>query len=181
MDLFDIAVASKLAGGGGGASNVVQGTFTTGSTRGSTGTFAIPYTGNGYPIALMVFVKGGVYNPGSSGNSQWYQSTNRYDVGQYCMVKSATPTEPTYGGTNAQGAVCTIYKNSTTISTTYSGARKCDELTYGGETDSAQASTLCVRFKGNGTTVSYFIGELSQTTIGLAPDTEYAYIAVYSE
>ena len=57
--------------GGGGASNFATGTFTTPSTTSTNGTVTVPYTGTGYPIALIIFVEGGVYNPAISG---WYDS-----------------------------------------------------------------------------------------------------------
>ena len=99
-------------GGGSGASNIVQGTFTTGSTRAGTGTATIGYTGSGYPIALLVFVDGGPYNNSTGGNTTWYNSVNRYDVGFYSMVKSRVPTTPTYAtsGADNYGTVTVIYK-----------------------------------------------------------------------
>ena len=106
---------------GGGASNIVQGTFTTGATRNTTGTVSLSYTGSGYPIACFVYVDGGPYNNGTGGNTTWYNSVSRYDCGYYSMVKSRTTTAPTYttSGADNYGTVTVIYKNSTSTATTY--------------------------------------------------------------
>lgn len=167
---------------GGGASNIVQGEFTTGSSGASTGTFTIPYTGNGYPISLMIVVKGGAYNNSSSGDTTWYNSVNRYDAGAYYMTKSRIPSTPTYvSGADSQGVVVVIYKNSTSQATSYSRTVSMNAWAY--NTSSANASTgaNCVRFKGNGKTVSYYVGNRTSSTIGLARSTTFQYIAVYSE
>lgn len=167
---------------GGGSSNIVQGEFTTGSSGASTGTFTIPYTGSGYPISLMVVVKGGVYNNSSSGNTTWYNSVNRYDAGAYYMTKSRITSAPTYvSGADSQGVVVVIYKNSTSQATSYSRSMSMNAWAY--NTSSANASTgaNCIRFKGNGKTVSYYVGNRTSSTIGLARDTTFQYIAVYSE
>lgn len=171
------------SGGGGGASNIVQGEFTTGSTGGGTETFTIPYTGSGYPISLTVVVKGGAYNNTSSGDTDWYNSVNRYDVGVYYMTKSRIPTTPSYAssGDDNRGVVAIIYKNSTSTATTYTRTSTMTAYVYNASSANANPSTNCVRFKGNGTTVSYYIGNRASGSIGLARDTTFQYIAVYSE
>lgn len=165
------------------ASNIVQGTFTTGSTGGSTGTFTIPYTGSGYPIALMVVVKGGAYNNSSTGDTTWYNSVDRYDAGVFYMTKSRIPNPPSYASSGAdnQGVTAVIYKNSTSTATTYTRTSSMSQYVYNSSSANATASNACVRFKGNGTTVSYYVGNRTSSTVGLARDTEFEYIAVYSE
>lgn len=169
---------------GGGASNIVQGTFTTGSTRGGTGTFSINYTGSGYPIALMVFVDGGAYNNSTGGNTTWYNSVDRYDVGTFYMTKAEIPTTPAYTAsasvTSNLGCVAVIYKNSTSEPTTYSRTSSMTAVTYNMQTATANSGANCVRFKGNGTTLSYYVGNKASNAVGFAPSTKYAYIAVYS-
>ena len=175
-------LTAGTSSGGGGASNIVQGTFTTGSTRAGTGSFTVNYTGTGYPIALMVFIKNGAYNNGTGGNTEWYNSVNRYDAGVYYMSKSRaneTPTYTTSGAVN-QGVVAIIYKNSTSTATTYTRTSSMTANAFTSSSTNGAASTVCVRFKGNGKTVSYYVGNLTSSTIGLAPSTEYQYIAIYS-
>lgn len=167
--------------GGGGASNIVQGEFTTGSSGGTTGTFTIPYTGSGYPIAMMVVVKGGAYNNTSAGDTDWYNSVSRYDAGAWYMTKSRITSEPTYAtsGSDNYGVTCVIYKNSTSTATTYTRTSAMTSVIY--NSSNASTSTNCVRFKGNGTTVSYYVGNRTSSSIGLARDTTFQYIAIYSE
>ena len=173
----------NVPSGGGGCVKLVQGTFTTTSSRASTGTVSINYTGNGYPIALMVFINGGAYNNTSQGDTTWYNNTNRYDVGAYYMTKSEMNTTPTYvssGSVTANGGVvCIIYKNSTSTSTTYTRTSNMTAKVY----NSSNATTTynCIRFKNDAKTLSYYTGNLTSNTIGLAPSQSYAYIVIYSE
>ena len=57
-----LGLVSKIGdiqtGGGTSCPKLVQGTFTTGSTGGSTGSVNLSYSGTGYPIACFVFVNG---------------------------------------------------------------------------------------------------------------------------
>lgn len=172
----------KLTGtgsGGGGSSNFVQGTFTTGSTRASNGTVTINYTGSGYPIALLIYVDGGPYNNGTGGNTTWYNSLNRYDCGWYSMIKARTTTAPNYSesGADDYGTIAIIYKNSTTTATAYT--RTSNMTVYVFSQNAAQGATAMCRFKDNKTLV-YYIGNLTSGTTGFPPSTKMAYIAIYS-
>ena len=168
------------ASGGGGASNIVQGTFTTGSTTGVAETFTINYSGSGYPIALMVYVDGGAYNNSTGGNTTWYNSLQRYAIGAFYLTKSQIPVTPTYstsGGAN-YGTVAVIYKNSTSQATTYSRTSSMTANSYTSSSTNANATAAtAVRFKGNGKTVTYFV---AASSYGLLASTKYAYIAIYS-
>lgn len=167
---------------GGGASNVVQGSFTTGSTRNTTQNITIDYTGTGYPIAVMIFIKGGAYNNSSTGNTTWYSSLNRYDVGHYSMSKARGTTTPTWStsGSDNYGVVDIIYKNSTSTSTTYTRTSTMTANVFTSSSTSAQSSTACVRFKGNSKAMSVYIGNKGSSSIGFASETEYTYIVIYS-
>lgn len=175
---------TATGGGGSGATNIVQGTFTTGSTRASRGTVTIPYTGSGYPIALMIYVDGGAYNNTTGGNTTWYNAVSRYDVGAYYMTKSRITTEPGYVTNNAydsEGVACVIYKNSASTATTYSPTSSMAATAYKDTTSStAGKGASCACFAGNGTNLSYYIGNNGSSSIGFAPSTKYAYIAIYS-
>ena len=168
--------------GGGGASNIVQGEFTTGATGGTTGSFTINYTGTGYPIALMVYVKGGAYNNTTSGDTTWYNSVTRYDCGWYSMIKARTTSAPTYStsGADNYGNVAIIYKNSTSTATTYTRTSSMTANVFTSSSTNAAASTAMCRFKGDGKTVSYYIGNAGSGTIGFAKSTTFSYIAIYS-
>ena len=167
---------------GGGSSNIVQGTFTTGSTRAGTGSISLNYTGNGYPIAAFIYIAGGAYNNTASGNTEWYASVNRYDCGVFYATKSEMNTTPTYvssGSVTANGAVVAIiYKNSTSDGTSYTRTSNMTAKMY--NSGNASTSYNCIRFKGNGKTLSWYVGNKASNSIGLAPSTTYAYIVVYS-
>lgn len=169
--------------GGGGASNIVMGTFKTGATRNTHQTVEIPYTGSGYPIALMVFIAGGVYNNSTTGNTEWYNSLNRYDIGSFYMTKARQDRSPGYStsGADNYGCVTWVYKNSTSTATSYSRSSSMTANTYTSSSTSAASGNNCCRFKGNGKTLSVYIGNKSTSTYGFPPETELQYIVVYSE
>ena len=173
---------NNIPSGGGGVTNVVQGSFTTGATRNTTQNITINYSGTGYPIAVMVFIKGGAYNNSSTGNTTWYNSTNRYDIGHYSMSKSRGTTTPTWStsGADNQGVVDIIYKNSTSSGTSYTRTSSMTANVFTSSSTSAQQGASCVRFKGNAKAMSIYIGNKGSSYIGFASETEYTYIIIYS-
>ena len=175
-------ISQISTGGGGGCTKLVTGNFTTDSTRAGTGSVSINYTGTGYPIACMVYISNGANNTTSEGNTTWVGSVDRYDVGFYSMSKAEINTTPTYvtsaSVTANQGVVTIIYKNSTTDSTSYNRTSNMAAVVYN-STDAA-SSYNCVRFKGNGKTLSWYVGNKASNRVGLVPSTKYDYIVVYS-
>lgn len=159
---------------------VRTGTFTTSSTRTTKTTIDIDYDGDGYPIACMVFIRNGGYNATNEGDSTWYNSVNRYDVGAYYMTKAEINTTPTYttSGTNNYGFLTLIYKNSTTDPATLTSSYAKASVTY--NSSNAGTSTACIRFVGDATTLGTYVGNATSSTIGLAPSTTYSYIVIYS-
>lgn len=157
----------------GGASNFVTGTFTADSGTGAAHSVTIPYTGTGFPLAAMVFIAGGAYESGTT----WYNSTQRYAVGQWTFSKSVQSTTPTYttSGAANQGVTTWVFKNSTSTATTYSrsSAMNTNVLTSSNATG---AGATCCRFKGK-TTLSYYT---ASTSYGLLAGQEYRYVIMYS-
>ena len=183
---YDVTnLAELVVNVSGGASNVVQGTFTTSASTGVS-SFTIPYTGTGYPIALFISIDGGTYNNSSSGNTAWYNSTQRYAIGEWHMTKARMTSAPTYtsSGADNYGVVSVIYKNNASTSTTYSRNSTMTANTYTSSgTTANNTNTTSVRFKGDGTTVSYYVGYYTSSSsyaYGLMANTKYQYIAVYS-
>lgn len=175
--IFFDAAGNQTTGtnsGGGGASNFVHGTFTTESSAGAY-SITIPYTGNGHPIAAIVVIDGGACN---SAYSHWYDSVQRYAVGQWTMTKSVMSSNPTYttSGTQNQGVTTAIYKNSTSTSTSYSRTSGMNTNVFSSY-KAANAATTCVRFRSD-TTLSYYV---NTSSYGLLPETDYEYFIVYSE
>jgi hypothetical protein len=153
--------------GGGGASNVVIGSFTTGSTTGTTGSIAVPYTGSGFPIACMVFVAGGAYN---SSNTAWYNSTHRYAVGQWTYHNAQQSSSCNTGVTTW------IYKNNASSATTYSRSSAMS-TTVRSTSAPTGAGATCVRMSVDGKTLKWYV---SSTSYGLLADLEYTYIMIFS-
>lgn len=157
-----------------GASNVVFGEFHTDSTAGAD-TITIPYTGSGYPIACIVYIKYGAYNPVQS---NWYNSVQRYAVGQWTMTKSVTTQAPTYttSGTANQGVTTAIYKNSTSSSTSYTRTSGMNTNVFS-SSNASNAALTCVRFKSS-TQMSVYT---NTSSYGLLPSMDYSYIIIYSD
>lgn len=168
--------------GSSGPTNILQGSFTTANSGNTTGSLSLNYTGTGYPIMVMIVVHGGMYNDTSNGDTTWYNSKNRYDVGFVAMTKARMTSTPTYttSGADNYGVVDLIYKNSTSTATSYTSTRSATVNMYTSSSTNAQASTACIRFKGNGKTLSYYIGNRASGSIGLARNTTFDYIVVYS-
>ena len=174
-----IGEISNIQTSGTSCPKLVQGTFTTGSTRASTGTVTINYTGNGYPIAVMVYMQGGAYDP----NDSWYDTIAVYDADAFYMTKSQMSSTPTFVTSSSvpanQGVVCATYKSSTSAATTHSRNGSPSAVFF----NSSDATTgyNCIRFKNSTTTMSYYIGNSASNRVGLAPSKTYAYIVIYSE
>ena len=173
-------LAGKISqiSGGGGVTNVATGTFTTGSTGGSTGSVSLNYSGSGYPLAVFVFVATGL----SDTSTSWYTTTARYDVGWVAMVKAVTSTTPTYATSGSQnyGAISYLYKSSTSNATSYSRTGSQTANTYTSSSTNASSGSSMIRFKGNGKTLSYYVGNRSSSTYGLARSTTFRYVVLYS-
>lgn len=170
----DGTITTGTSSGGGGASNIVEGTFTTGSSAGAH-SISLPYTGSGYPIAAMVFISTGAYD---SSNTTWYNSVQRYAVGQWTMHKSVQDTAPTYAtsGTANYGVTTAIYKNSTSSSTSYTRTSGMNTNVFS-SSNASNAALTCVRLK-SGNVLSYYV---NTSSYGLLPNMEYKYIVIYSE
>ena len=168
-------------GGGGGCPQLVTGTFTTGSSYGAS-SITLSYSGTGYPILAIVWVDGGIYNNGTGGNTTWYNSTSRYDVGLVVLSKSRITEAPSYSssGDDNTAAITYVYKNSTSTATTYAWAGVMNNNAYVGSSTNAAANNSMLRFKGNGKTLAYYVGNRGSTSRGLARSTKFAYLVLYS-
>lgn len=160
-----------------GRTDVISGTFTTGSSTGTVESVTIPYTGTGFPIAAIIYIKGGAYNNTSSGDSEWYSSVQRYAVGQWTMHKAVQDSTPTFttSGTQNQAVITAIYKNSTSSSTSYTRTSAMNTNTFS-SSNASNAAATCVRFKSK-TQMSIYV---ASTSYGLLANTEYTYHIIYS-
>lgn len=159
-----VAVASKL----------VTGTFT-GTTAGSAMDVSLPYTGNGYQIAFLIYPTDGTYKDGTT----FYNKVQKDAVDTVMGVKADISTPPNYTTTNATEnsyTVTNVRKNSTSSATVYTDAYDVTAKAAGNY-PANNGTTTCVRFKGK-STMSVYISSGSDT--GFAKDIEYTYQIVYS-
>lgn len=178
-----ISKIGDIQQGGGGATNIVQGTFTTANSGGTTGSISLDYSGSGYPIFVAIWVDGGAYNNGTGGNTTWYNSVSRYDAGVIILSKSRTNETPSYdtSGDENTAIITYIYKNSTSTATTYAWTGVMNNNSYTNSSTNASANNNMIKFKGNGKTLSYYIGNRGSSSRGLVRNTKFAYIIVYSQ
>lgn len=173
---YDVKTLSQIVvnvSGGSGATNIVKGTFTTGSSTAAAESHTIPYTGDGYPVAFFCWVKGGPYASGSV----WYNLVQRYAVGVWCGIKSNMSSEPTYGTSGAanQGTTIAVYKSSASSATSYTRTSAMSANMFSSSNANSTATTN-IRFRSK-TQISVFV---AGTSYGLPKETEFEYVAVYS-
>lgn len=145
---------------GGGATNVVQGTFT-GTTANSTLTLTLPYTGNGYPVSITIYLSDGM-----GGSGIFPTTIQRYAIGIYWILKRQISTPPTYegGGAADNATVLSRYKSSTSSATTYTTSSSESVYPYGGAV-------------GAGATGAVEIVSATQIQVKIAPTNNYGFLA----
>lgn len=174
--LADGSIGTGTAsGGGGGASNVVTGTFK-GTTTGAAMDISLPYTGSGYPIAVMIFPSEGSYGSGTFRNL-----IQRYAIDTVFCIKRDANTAPTYSGSGAENGYDfgRSYKSTSTNATNISGAfsgGSSGSTIVADDTDASASATSCVHLRSN-KKMSVFI---AASSYGFAANIEYTYHVIYS-
>ena len=152
--------------------SVVTGTFTANSTdAGKAVGITIPYTGNGYPIEVMIDVDGGI-----DGNTTYAELIDQYSMARIFASKNYQDDAPTYTGSETTNAFRYqhLYKSSNTAANSYSGSNTTSYITT---TSSASASsTNCVRFN-SATAMSIFV---KSSSYGFSAGITYRYLILYS-
>lgn len=160
------------ASGGGGASNVVTGTFK-GTTTDTAMDITLNYTGSGYPIAVLIYPSEGTYN--SSGS--FYNLIQRYAYNTFLLVKSKINTAPTYADTSSTNQALALgrYKSSTSSATSYTNVGNSNTTAYN-DANATSVNYSVVRIRSK-TKMSVFI---AGTSYGFAANIEYKYWVMYS-
>ena len=161
--------------GGGGASNIVTGTFKYSTTTAAAQTVTLSYSGSGYPIACIIVLDDGVLN------STYTNTVARYAIAQYFMTKTYADQTPTYttSGDANMGAVATVYKSSTSTAATLTRTNSASVNTFS-SSNATGSTTTCVRFK-NKTSMSIYSGANSGTSrYGFFSGQTYRYWVIYS-
>lgn len=169
---FYTAAGVKTEGtsSGGGATNVVTGTFTTSSTTGAAQTIDIPYTGSGHPNFIGIYPGDGYVN-----GSSLYDLTHQYATIEIAIFRENVYTYADYTGTgsNNHGYVSLMYKSTTATGTTASRTNDATIFTSSAATAAAGTS---VRMSSN-KKMSIFV---SSNSYGFLASTTYRYVIVYS-
>ena len=159
----------------GGASNVVYGTFTTGSAS-SIKTVTVPYTGSGYPMAIMFYIPEGLYN--SSGSI--YNTLHNKGVVAGVLIKGNTDT-PSYTGItshNEDKAYRSImYKNSTSSASSFTAGGGSASMYDGLNSPSSSSLNTVVKITSKN---QFKVYVSSAENNGFIPNTEYCYCIAYS-
>lgn len=158
---------------------MVTGTFTTGSTRATAESVTVNYSGNGYPIACVVYIDGGAYNP----DTEWYDTLAQYDADSFTMTKAQMTSTPTFVSSGSvpanQGVATVTYKSNASTATTHTRSGSQSAVFF--NSSAATTGYNCVRFRNSTTNLSYYIGNKASNRVGLAPEQKYHYIVIYSE
>ena len=176
-DIPIFGVTGTYEGSGGGASNVIGGTFKYSTTTAAAQTITLNYSGNGYPIACIIVLDedDGILN------STYTNTVARYSIAQYFMTKTYMDTTPTYAtsGNANMGAVASVYKSSASTAATLTRTSNASVNTYS-SSNSSGSTTTCVRFKSK-TSLSVYSGANSGTSrYGFFSGLRYRYWIIYS-
>lgn len=164
-------ITTGTASGGGGASNIVTGTFK-GTTTGAAMDITLPYTGNGYPVSISISPTNG-YQDGSSA----YSLLQRYAVMHITGTKRNTlvPTYASTGGEN-QFVICGSYKSSASSASTLSAGQSQNRYVLTGGDATSTNTYSVVTFKSKNKMSVY----IASTSYGFAANIEYTYRVIYS-
>lgn len=160
-----------IAAAGGGASNMVTGTFK-GTTTGAAMDVTIPYTGNGYPLVVSIEPTGGF-----RGNTTYANAIQRYATSTILACKGDFNSSPTYSDTNENNSAWVFvgYKSSTTSATQYSTQAGANTNLYRDQSSNSTA-TSNIKIKSK-TKMSVFI---ASNSYGFMANVEYTYNIIYS-
>lgn len=169
---FVSEIGNIPSGGGGGASNVVTGTFK-GTTGNTSLDITLNYSGNGYPIMVVIMPAEGASND----NGTFYNTMQRYAVNSYIVTKSYIQTPPDYNKTATADEAVGIYryKSSATSATTYSVNSTSTTSLYSDE-DPTNNAAGCVRIR-SATKMSV---RIASSQYGFMVDIDYKYAVIYS-
>ena len=167
----DTAQYYTIAAASGGASNFVTGTFK-GTTTGTAMDVTIPYTGNGYPIVVVIEPTGGF-----RGNTTFSSAIQRYAAAIYPANKGNASIAPVYGSSSTDDSACVmlLYKGSTTNATSYSNNTGSNVAFYK-DTAAASSANNIVKMKTDKKMSVY----IASNSYGFMANVEYTYHVLYS-
>lgn len=163
--------AGTASGGGGGLTSVVRGSFK--YTAEGWQTISVPYTGSGYPIGLLIYVKAG------EAESTFAGTLRRYALSRYIVIKDDTTSSPSYDGTTAN-IIVYRYKASTSVSGSYS-ASTSNASAYNTSESTSNAAGYVARISAQKQIKVRMVDTTHNTSrYGFLVNTDYEYLVVYS-
>lgn len=179
-DTYDVtnyaqAVVNVSSGGGGGSSNIAKGVFE-GTTANSVLSVNTNYSGNGYPLAVVIYPSEGLSNNGGD----FYAKKQRYAITCYVAVKGYPDLAPTYGNPSSASAnnYTTIarYKSSSTTASTQSQSATTSQPFCVQNDPSGSDPMNAVKMKSKTEMLIFVAG----TSYGFSDNVEYTYLIIYS-
>lgn len=172
---YDVSALAQVVvnvSGGGGASNIVTGTFK-GTTTGAAMDVTLNYTGSGYPIAINVYP-----TQGFQSGSEAYDVIASNGVLIYSAIKrtAGTPTYQSASNDNDKYVYVRLFKNSPSSASSVTNSSSASITITNGAT-AAQGSSAFLKFK-NARTMSVYIA--SGTQSGFIGNISYTYYVIYS-
>ena len=174
VDVAQYARALVDVAGGGGASNVVTGSFLF-DTNGAH-TIELPYTGSGWPVAIAIFPKDGPYT--------YDTHLERFMLVSMLCIKGYAGTAPDYTQTAAlNGAqIDAVYKSSASAASTQNVSMGTTNRMYNsnGTATPGQANALRILSANR---LSVYMKKRTSTTsdYGFSTEVTYSYVVIYSE
>ena len=148
---------------------IVNGSFTTISSLKSQSSVTIDYQGSGYPIGAIIYA-----------NDGWDSAVSLYDIGYISFHKKTTNAPAYTDGSSLDNFTEFLYMykySSTAVS--YNGGQSA--VTYVSSSYVPAYGVNSIKFIGDGTTMWYKTGGNQSSSQGLAVETTYNYIIIYSE
>lgn len=163
------AVDSIETGGGG---NIAKVNFK-GESAGAIDA-TLPYSGNGYPICVCIYPKGGAEQAGIS------DIVSQNGVAALTMIKNDVAVAPSYSAAVANDKALSVfrYKQNNTSATRYL-ATPLTVTSYSNSNAASGTSAFC-KIK-NKNTISVYIKDNSTTEYGFLSGIDYTCQVIYSE
>lgn len=157
---------------GGGASNIVAGTFK-GTVSGVSMDVDVPYTGTGYPVALYIFPVDGI-----KGNATLGNLTRDKAVCDFWLQKNYANVAPMYsGGDDDEIRLLCRYKSGTSSATSYTGQQSTADKSVFNDVDAAASVfTDILKVRSN----KKFSVWISTGGWSFQTNATYQYVVVYS-
>jgi len=166
--------------GGGGGGNVVTGTFK--GTGDGPLSIDVPYTGTGYPVALLIRVKDGT-------DGTYGATVHRYSMAFWACAKQHPLIAPTFPSSspsttdeidanNGMGGY--VWKTSSSNATSYGGAGNQALWLFKNVDAIGSTNSYCVAFKSAKVLSVYIVSSPNLGQYGFMGGIEYEYTIVYS-